>query len=65
MVIGLRERDGDFMNSSNVMFSEFFGTPGVVAYVKCLGTMDRARLRLDLMDERLTFYAPTHLSVAD
>ena len=40
----MRELDGDFMGSSNVKFFEFLGTPGVVAFMKCLGKMDRATL---------------------
>lgn len=36
MVIGVRELDGDLMNSSNVKFFEFLDTPEVVAYMKCL-----------------------------
>jgi hypothetical protein len=57
-------RDMDFMASSNILFYEFIGSPGITAYVKCLGYLGDTSDGSALTDRRFTLSSPTHFLIA-
>ena len=57
-------RDMDFLASSNVIFYEFVGSPGITAYIKCLGYLSYHSDELELISRRFTLASPTHFLVA-
>lgn len=57
-------RDMDFLASSNLIFFEFLGSPGAVAYVRCLGYLSDRVGAADLAHRRFKIESPTHFLVA-
>lgn len=57
-------RDCDFMACSDVIFYEFLGSPGDLAYIKCLGHLDCNVKSLELTNRRFKLVSPTHFLVA-
>ena len=61
---GDEARDMDFMASSNVLFFEFLGKPGTVAYVQCLGCLSLDQEGSALSGRRFTVAPSTHFLLA-
>ena len=57
-------RDMDFMASSNLIFYEFIGSPGLMAYIQCLGYLGMHPDGQKLANRRFQFTAPSHILVA-
>lgn len=57
-------RDFEFLSCSNVVFFEFLGSPSSVAYIKCLGDLDRNINSLELINHRFKLQSPTHFLIA-
>ena len=57
-------RGMDYMASSNVIFYEFIGSPGLTAYVQCLGYLGIHSDGLKLSNRRFQFTVPLHILVA-
>ena len=57
-------RDMDYMASSNVIFYEFIGSPGLIAYIQCLGYLGVRSDGLKLSNRRFQFTAPSHVLIA-
>ena len=56
-------RDMDYMASSNVIFYEFIGSPGLIAYIQCLGYLGMHSDGLKLSNRRFQFTAPSHVLI--
>ena len=57
-------RDCDFMAFSDIIFFEFLGQPGSLAYIKCLGHLDCNVKSLELSNHRFILVSPTHFLIA-
>lgn len=57
-------RDMDFMASSNLIFYEFIGSPGIIAYIQCLGYLGVHSDGQKLANRRFQFTAPLHMLAA-
>ena len=57
-------RDMDFFASSNIVFFEFLGSPGILSYVKCLGFLSDRVDGVDWAQRRFKVESPTHFLVA-
>ena len=57
-------RDCDFMAFSDIIFFEFLGQPGSLAYIKCLGHLDCNVKSLELSNHRFKLVSPTHFLIA-
>ena len=53
-------RDMDFLASSNLVFFEFLGPPGSLAYVKCLGYLSDQVGEVNFAQRRFKIQSPTH-----
>lgn len=58
------QRDCEFLACSNLIFFEFLGTPGTIAYIKCLGSLESNINSVDLINNRFKIESPTHFLVA-
>ena len=57
-------RGMDYMASSNVIFYEFIGSPGLTAYIQCLGYLGMHSDGLKLSNRRIQFTVSSHNLVA-
>ena len=57
-------RDMDFVASSDILFFEFLGKPGAVAYIRCLGCLGDHPEGSELAGKRLTVERPSHFLLA-
>ena len=57
-------RDMDFLASSNLVFFEFLGPPGPLAYIKCLGYLSDLVGEVDFTQRRLIIQSPIHFLLA-
>ena len=56
--------DCEFLACSNIIFFEFLGSPGSVAYIRCLGQLESNINSLDLDYHRFKVKSPTHFLIA-
>jgi hypothetical protein len=52
--------DMDFLASSNLIFFEFLGSPGALAYVRCLGFLSDRVDGMEWAHRRFKIESPTH-----
>ena len=57
-------RDMDFLACSNLVFFEFLGPLGPLAYIKCLGYLSDLVGEVDFAQRRLIIKSPTHFLLA-
>ena len=57
-------RDMDFVASSDILFFEFLGKPGAVAYIRCLGCLGDHLEGSELTSKRFTVERPSHFLLA-
>ena len=57
-------RDMDFMASSDILFFEFLGKPGALAYIRCLGCLGDHLEGSELAGRRFTVEPPSHFLLA-
>lgn len=57
-------RDCDFLASSDIIFFEFIGSPGKLAYIQCIGNLDCNINNVEFKNRRFKLESPTHFLVA-
>ena len=56
--------DCEFLACSNIIFFEFLGSPGSVAYIRCLGQLESNINSLDLESNRFKMKSSMHFHIA-
>ena len=57
-------RDMDFVASSDILFFEFLGKPGALAYIRCFGCLGDQLEGSELAGKRFTVERPSYFLVA-